>query len=164
METFNSFNALENEDNTDDEEMPDASPTTKKIDSVKMNEGTSSNPDKSKKSFKAYPAIPTSNNTGKTNNVPIVLREGDSWFPFFKKLINKNINYTRATSTRESITIIPQTPDDFRNMRKLMKEKQLPFHTHQLKEDRHLKIVGRGVPTNSPEEEQKRYPYSSDYC
>lgn len=80
-------------------------------------------------------------NNGKEENVipgdsskkatPITLTKKEKWFQLNKQIILNKINCNSATTTQQEVKIRPAT-------------KKLSF-THQLKQDRTLKIVVRGV-------------------
>lgn len=106
------------------------------------------------------PATGTQDN----NSTTIVLRDKSLWLKISKTLNAEKINYTKATTTRDGIRIQPQTISDFKNVLKLFKDENVPFHTHQLKTEKNLRIVIKGIPTEIKEDDiytdllEKGYP------
>lgn len=78
---------------------------------------------------------------------PIVLRQKSKWIEVAKTLNRKHYNYVSARMTDEGVRIIAQTPEDYRNITKYMKKKEIEFHTYQLKSEKNLKIVIKGLLT-----------------
>lgn len=82
-----------------------------------------------------------------SNSTPIVIRDKSQWPKISSLLYSKKINYTRASSAKDGIRVQPSTIEDFKNMHKLLIAEHFPFHTHQLRSEKKLKIVIRGIPT-----------------
>lgn len=91
------------------------------------------------------------------NTTPIILRNKEKWTSLTNKFNEKKINYTKATSVKDGIRIQPATVADYRAMYQLMKNLNVEFHTHQLKSERNLKVVIKGISTEIPVEDIKMY-------
>ncbi|RZC41369.1 PRE C2HC and/or Herpes U47 domain containing protein [Asbolus verrucosus] len=89
----------------------------------------------------------------KQNSTPIYLRNKEKWASVNKLLEVKKINITKATNTKDGIRIQLQTEYDYRTMYNLFKQKDLEFHTHQLKTEKTLKVVAKGIPVEVDEKE-----------
>ncbi|RZC32014.1 hypothetical protein BDFB_011553 [Asbolus verrucosus] len=92
-------------------------------------------------------------NERRENSTPIFLRNKEKWAKVSKILENENIKYTRATNTKDGIRTKPTTERDYKSMYTLFKNQNLEFHTHQLKTEKTLKIVAKGIPIEIKEEE-----------
>lgn len=62
-------------------------------------------------------------------------------------------NISAKLSGQNKIAVQTNSPDTFRFVQRTLKANQIPFHTFSLPEDRTLKIVIKGIPTNITEEE-----------
>lgn len=89
----------------------------------------------------------------KENKTSIVLRAKEKWTNVSKLVSQKKISYFKATATKEGIKIYPQTITDYTKMYNPMKENDLQFHTHQLREDKNLKVVIKGISDEMPVED-----------
>lgn len=65
------------------------------------------------------------------------------------------INFDKAKQSDGGIKINPSTSDDYRKIIKYLEQNNLPFHTYQLPEEKHLHVVLRGIPTDISTEEVK---------
>lgn len=65
----------------------------------------------------------------------------------------KKINYTRATSTPYGIRVQHQSIEDYRNLRKKLEQQDIQMTTFTLRDERPLKVVAKGVPTELSVEE-----------
>lgn len=82
----------------------------------------------------------------KNNTTPLVIKNKEKWTDISNNLKSKKINYSKATASKEGIRVQPSTTVDFRAMYKALKELQIEFYTYQLKEEKPLKIVIKGLP------------------
>ncbi|KAI4463262.1 associated with zinc finger [Holotrichia oblita] len=78
---------------------------------------------------------------------PIVLREEGKLDIVRKEAVANNIQILACRSTREGIKVFTKTSYDFRRLKKLLEGKGIQHHTYSLKEEKPLKIVIRGIPT-----------------
>lgn len=79
------------------------------------------------------------------NSTPITLVNKGKWDKLNKLINEKKINYSKATNVSKGIEILPTTVAEYRKLRKLMENHQYEYFTHQLKQERNLKVVIRGV-------------------
>ncbi|KYB24901.1 hypothetical protein TcasGA2_TC034922, partial [Tribolium castaneum] len=79
---------------------------------------------------------------------PIVLREVNKWHKIADEMTNKNINYLKAKNTPEGIKITPQTVTDYSLVIKYFDNANIQYHSYQLKQDKTLKVVLKGIPTS----------------
>jgi hypothetical protein len=86
---------------------------------------------------------------------PIFLRSKEKWSKIPNALKAKNLNFTKAVNTSDSIKILPTTTDDYRGIVKFFDEERLPFHTFQLQDDKPLKVVIRGICESQNEDDIK---------
>lgn len=91
----------------------------------------------------------TSEDETTPNKTPITLIDKEKWDQLSKIIINKKINAPNATNTARSIKILPSTVEDYRILRKLMTDKDFRYFTHDNKNERTLKVVIRGIITES---------------
>lgn len=74
------------------------------------------------------------------------------------------INYCKAKLTQNGVQVEPSTEDDYRNLYKLLKNKEIQFHTFELSSEKPLKVVIRGIMTEITKDdiktdlESQRYP------
>ncbi|RZC33122.1 hypothetical protein BDFB_012972 [Asbolus verrucosus] len=87
------------------------------------------------------------------NTTPIILRNKEKWPTVSKLIDNKNIKITRATNTKEGIRIQPNTEGDYRKLHDELMSQKHEFHTHQLKTEKTLKVVVKGIPVEVPEKD-----------
>lgn len=76
---------------------------------------------------------------------PIVLRDGAKWLKVNAEL-KRNINFTKAKSTREGVRFFPATSTDFRAATKMLGNDGYPYHTYQLPSEKPLNVVIREMP------------------
>ncbi|KAK4876598.1 hypothetical protein RN001_009104 [Aquatica leii] len=111
--------------------------------------------------FKVLNINPSTSDTNTTNTatedakntIPIVLRNKAKLENLRQKMNTNKINYTKASTTAQGIRIQPQCTDDYRKLRKLMEAEGHEYHTHSPRQERSLKVVIRGIPVESTEEE-----------
>lgn len=64
----------------------------------------------------------------------------------------------------DAMQCIPSTEHDYKQLHKLLEKEKTQFHAFDLKSEKPLKVVIRGIPTEMPEEEikhgleEKKYP------
>lgn len=98
---------------------------------------------------------------------PIVIR-GNGLFTTVKKLADQNhIAVREYKDGPEGLKVFTETSEGFRALRNIFEASQLPFHLFQLKEEKELRIVLRGVPQEVEIEEvendlkERGYEFSS---
>lgn len=78
---------------------------------------------------------------------PIILRNKDKWNDLSKLIKNSGIQYTKAKSIADGVSVTPQTSEDYNKLFKLLENERdtFKFHTYPLQSERSLKVVFRGV-------------------
>lgn len=84
---------------------------------------------------------------------PIILRQKEKWTHVSNLIKTRKINYTRATIVKEGVSILPSTESDYREMYKILENEKLSFHTYQLKSEKSLKVIMRGIIQEIPTED-----------
>ncbi|KFM56520.1 Nucleic-acid-binding protein from transposon X-element, partial [Stegodyphus mimosarum] len=80
---------------------------------------------------------------------PITLKENKlSWKEISNILHENNIQFHGETIPT-GIKVITQTPEEYRKIIHILKDKQVEHHSYILPEDRHLKVVLRGLTSNT---------------
>lgn len=103
-------------------------------------------------------------NEAKNKVAPIIIRETAKWTQISKLMKMKNINAAKSKVISTGIQVEPLTEDDYRSLSKLLKEQNIQYYTYQLKSEKKLKIVLRGVPQDITDDEvtldlkEKDYP------
>lgn len=91
---------------------------------------------------------------------PIIIKETGNWNQT-RHLMNVNkIKTTKSKLVSTGIQIEPQTEEDHRNLSKTLKSNQIEFYTYQLRSEKKLKVVMRGINDDITEKEidsQKKY-------
>ncbi|GLV61300.1 hypothetical protein CBL_21122, partial [Carabus blaptoides fortunei] len=62
-------------------------------------------------------------------------------------------NKKKTTDKEDTVRLHVETSADFRAKTSYLETEKIPFHTYQLKEDKHLKVVIKGIPTEISESE-----------
>lgn len=76
---------------------------------------------------------------------PIILKDTVNWIQTFKEIEEAKIRTTKCKLNKDSIQINSASETDHRNLIKFLEDKHLQFFTYQLKSERNLKIVIRGI-------------------
>lgn len=76
---------------------------------------------------------------------PIIIREKEKWTTISRQLNSKAIKYTKAKMVQTGVQVEPATEDDYRSLYRFLKEEKTEFHTFELKSEKPLKIVLRGL-------------------
>nr|XP_008193154.2 PREDICTED: nucleic-acid-binding protein from mobile element jockey [Tribolium castaneum] len=100
---------------------------------------------------KAYQANTQNLDPAKYSTAPIILRDKSKWVQVSNLLKTKHLNYTKATSLKDGIKIQPQSHADYKATKELLLNNQYEFHTHLPRNEKHLKVVIKGVPIKSEE-------------
>ncbi|KAL3272029.1 hypothetical protein HHI36_022493 [Cryptolaemus montrouzieri] len=85
---------------------------------------------------------------------PLIIREKEKWKNVNTEMKVKKINYLKAKLIQQGVQVEPTTEEDYRKLFKLLKEKKVAFYTYELKSEKKLKVVLRGVMQENTEEEQ----------
>ncbi|GBP55044.1 Nucleic-acid-binding protein from transposon X-element [Eumeta japonica] len=85
---------------------------------------------------------------------PIFLRKGANFIQISANCTRLRINYSKAVRTADDgIKITCPNVETFRSINKYLVDKRVQFHTYALEEERKIKAVIRGIPTDFPTEE-----------
>ena len=84
---------------------------------------------------------------------PIVIHNKSLWIQISSYLLQHKISYTRATSTREGIRVLPSTVEDFSALNSFLKKQEISSHTFPLPSAKTIKVVLRGVPQSFTDEQ-----------
>lgn len=98
----------------------------------------------------------TSNKAEPGKIAPIIIRDGQAWKRLGQKLNDKKIRFNKAKMVQSGIQIEPQTETDYRDLYTLLKNDNVPFYTYQLKSEKTIKAVLRGVILEITPEEVKQ--------
>lgn len=86
---------------------------------------------------------------------PIVLRNKSSWVRIDNEMRRRKLNIVKANNVKHGIQLQAATVDDYRGITRMLSDDKHEYHTYELKEDKPLKVVIRGVPQGIPPEEVK---------
>ncbi|GBP67593.1 Nucleic-acid-binding protein from transposon X-element [Eumeta japonica] len=85
---------------------------------------------------------------------PIFLRKGANFLKISADCTRLLINYTKAVRTADDgIKMFCPDVETFRSLNKYLVDSKVQFHTYALEEERKIKAVIRGIPTDFPVEE-----------
>ncbi|OXU22233.1 hypothetical protein TSAR_016876 [Trichomalopsis sarcophagae] len=116
----------------------------KNLDEAKFLSDSDSNPESSSES-ETEPRHP--------KPPPIIIREKDRWPKIQRALAEHDIVLRRAMNLTDGVKIYPDTVEIFREITKKLDDSEIQYTTHQLKEDRELVVVIRGVNESYTEDE-----------
>ncbi|GBP67540.1 Nucleic-acid-binding protein from mobile element jockey [Eumeta japonica] len=86
----------------------------------------------------------------------IFVRKGVNFIKISADCTRLRINYTKAVRTADDgIKITCSDVETFRKLNKYLVDNKVQFHTYALEEERKIKMVIRGIPTDFPVEEIK---------
>lgn len=94
---------------------------------------------------------------------PIIVREKDKWTRISSQITKRKISYTKARNIYSGIEVQPSSEDDYRALRKYLTEVDVQFHTYELKSEKPLKVVIKGIPIEVKEEEVDEYLKEKSY-
>lgn len=115
--------------------------------------------------FKTQTSIPKQNKTGAsaprpvtpkpTSDIPkipkpekvppITLSDKSLYQPLLKAVKEQNIQVLQYSDSAKGLRVFPKTPTDHRKIQKILDENDIKHFTHQLPEDKTLRVVVRGV-------------------
>ncbi len=76
---------------------------------------------------------------------PIIIRDPKYWLKIHKLITENHVNIEDPKKHPLGIQILPKTSDDHRTATKLLKEKNVEYHTYFLKEEKKLNIIIKGL-------------------
>lgn len=77
---------------------------------------------------------------------PIFVRDIALWETVSSLCKSQHINYTQARNTGTAIRVTTTTPDAYRRLIHLLRDRNVPYHTYALPEERKVRAVLRGIP------------------
>ncbi|XP_060516178.1 proteoglycan 4-like [Cylas formicarius] len=77
---------------------------------------------------------------------PVIIRSKSNWVQVSASMKTRQIHYTSARNTEEGIRIQPSSTPDYRNATRFLDGNRIPYHSFQLKEERNLHVVLKGIP------------------
>lgn len=83
---------------------------------------------------------------------PIIIREKKGWLKISAYLNNNNIKHEKARNTKEGIAVQTANEEEYRTLFKTLEALKISFHTYQLRSEKTLKIVMRGMIQDIPVE------------
>lgn len=85
------------------------------------------------------------------------------WNEFSAYLKEKKIAYVKAKSVVEGIKIFPQDPDAFRQITKVCRERQIPYFTYEVRENKKMQVVVKGIPPEMQVDDMKAWLVDQGY-
>lgn len=74
-----------------------------------------------------------------------------------KQSTSRKISYTKARNIRCVIEVLPSSEDDYWALRKYLSEIIVQYHTYELKSEKPLEVVIKGIPIEIGEDEIEEY-------
>ncbi|GJQ65689.1 hypothetical protein Trydic_g7775 [Trypoxylus dichotomus] len=94
---------------------------------------------------------------------PIIIKETAKWTRTANLMREKRITATKSKLINTGIQVEPATEEDYRKLSKLLKEQKTQFYTYQLKSEKKLKVVLRGITQDITDDEIKQDLQAQDY-
>ncbi|GJQ73832.1 hypothetical protein Trydic_g18770 [Trypoxylus dichotomus] len=94
---------------------------------------------------------------------PIIIKEMAKWTRTANLMREKRITATKRKLINTGIQVEPATEEDYRKLSKLLKEQKTQFYTYQLKSEKKLKVVLRGITQDITDDEIKQDLQAQDY-
>ncbi|GJQ67578.1 hypothetical protein Trydic_g18526 [Trypoxylus dichotomus] len=94
---------------------------------------------------------------------PIIIKETAKWTRTANLMREKRITATKSKLINTGIQVEPATEEDYRKLRKLLKDQKTQFYTYQLKSEKKLKVVLRGITQDITDDEIKQDLQAQDY-
>ena len=104
-----------------------------------------------------------------TSPPPIRIKQKSAWLKILHHLADNGISYHRAVNSSDSVRLYLESVDDFRALTAHLEKKKIQYTTHQLREDKDLIVVIRGVNESLAEAdikeelERRKFPVKSVY-
>lgn len=86
----------------------------------------------------------------------LIIRDPLRWGHINEMIQRKNIQVKKSKVVGHGVQLEPKTEDDYRNLYKALQESNKQFHAYELKSEKKLKVVLRGVLTQITEEDIKK--------
>lgn len=86
---------------------------------------------------------------------PLFIQDKSKWTAVSSWCAEKRINFKSAKTTQQGIKVLVPTSDDHRALSRMLRERNVSFHTYTLPEERLLRVVIRGIPKEISSEEVK---------
>lgn len=84
---------------------------------------------------------------------PIIIKKPANWLKLNRDFDKNEFDILSAKTIGDDIKIQPTTSTDYRQISKYLDDKNHPYFTYQLQEDKNLKIVLRGIPNGISDDE-----------
>ncbi|GJQ67310.1 hypothetical protein Trydic_g8210 [Trypoxylus dichotomus] len=85
---------------------------------------------------------------------PIIIKETAKWMKTSNMIKRKNITATKCKLIQTGTQVEPATEHDYRKLSKVLKEEGIQFYTFQLKSEKKLKVVLRGITQDITDDEK----------
>lgn len=95
----------------------------------------------------------TAINPKKPPRIVPIIKDKSKWMNTSKLIKKHNINTTKCKAVSSGIQIEPASEDDYRKLKKLFENQKIEFYTYQLRSEKRLKVVIRGVTQEITEKE-----------
>ncbi|KAJ8703920.1 hypothetical protein PYW07_013214 [Mythimna separata] len=77
---------------------------------------------------------------------PVFIHEKDKWTSVSAALNERKIAFTNARSTQHGIKVTVPSPTDYRELSKLLKARNISFHSYSIPEETPERVVIMGIP------------------
>ncbi|KAJ8703924.1 hypothetical protein PYW07_013218 [Mythimna separata] len=84
---------------------------------------------------------------------PVFIHEKDKWTSVSAALNERKIAFTNARSTQHGIKITVPSPTDYRELSKLLKARNISFHSYSIPEETPERVIIKGIPHQIKSEE-----------
>ena len=84
---------------------------------------------------------------------PVYLQDKAKWTEVSKLCVDRKINYRSASNTGNGIKIVLPTSDDYREITKALRARNISFHTYSLPEEKPLRVVITRIPKEIPSDD-----------
>lgn len=78
---------------------------------------------------------------------PLFIHDKALWTEVSKACGERRIAYVNARAVQQGIKVTVASAGDYRELNRLLRSRNIPFHTYALKEERQVRVVVRGVPS-----------------
>lgn len=83
---------------------------------------------------------------------PLFVHDKSKWTEVSNRMSVKKINFSSARNTQEGIRVQVPSSSDYRELTKLLKSMNVPFHTFTLPEEKKLRVILRNIAKEVPSE------------
>ncbi|KAJ8703949.1 hypothetical protein PYW07_013243 [Mythimna separata] len=84
---------------------------------------------------------------------PVFIHEKDKWTSVSAALNERKIAFTNARSTQHGIKVTVPSPNDYRELSKFLKSRNIAFHSYSLPEGTPERVIIKGIPHQIKTEE-----------